>query len=55
MNGYEELLDAVPDQLASPEQFAENRKLYARDHVGRTDGRASERIVGYLEKTAVND
>ena len=55
VNGYEELLDAVPDQLASPEQFSENRKLYARDHVGRTDGRASERIVGYLEKTAAND
>ncbi len=48
---YEDLLEAIPDQLASSQQFEENRKRYTQDHVGTTDGRASERIVEYLEKT----
>ena len=51
---YEDLLEAIPDQLVSSWQFEENRKRYTRDHVGTTDGKASERIVEYLEKPRVS-
>lgn len=47
---YEDLIEAIPSQLHSPQQFEENRKRYTRDHVGETDGKASRRIVEYLEK-----
>ena len=47
---YEDLIEAIPAQLSSPEQFEEDRKRYTLDHVGETDGKASKRIVDYLEK-----
>ena len=53
VDGYEELLTAIPSQLASPQEFEENRRRYPRDHVGETDGKASRRIVEYLEKRSI--
>ncbi|GGI81244.1 CDP-glycerol glycerophosphotransferase family protein [Shewanella gelidii] len=47
---YQELKTAIPQQLNAPSEYAENRKRYTQDHVGPTDGLASERIVDYLEQ-----
>lgn len=49
VRSFRELKKALPQQLAQPEQFRDNRKNYTRDHVGPMDGKASERIVDYLE------
>ncbi|WP_282168050.1 CDP-glycerol glycerophosphotransferase family protein [Shewanella japonica] len=49
VNKYSELISAVPQQLAHPEQYEANRQIYTDEHVGPTDGKASKRIVEYLE------
>ena len=49
VNSYKELLHAIPQQLANPDEFSANRRKYTEDHVGPTDGLASQRIVDYLE------
>ncbi|MBR9728629.1 CDP-glycerol--poly(glycerophosphate) glycerophosphotransferase [Shewanella intestini] len=49
VNNYTALIKAIPQQLAHPEQYAANREIYTNEHVGPTDGKASERIVQYLE------
>ena len=49
VNSYKALLKAIPQQLANPEEFSSNRRRYTEDHVGPTDGLASQRIVDYLE------
>jgi hypothetical protein len=51
-SSYRELLRIIPEQLASPEQYREQRARYTFDHVGPTDGRCSGRIVDYLEENA---
>ena len=48
---YGDLRDAIPAQLSDPQQYRENRKRYTHDYVGATDGKASERIVEYLENS----
>lgn len=49
---YKELPAAVAAQLSAVGEYEENRLRYTRDHVGATDGRASARIVDYLENPA---
>jgi len=49
IKSFGELSDAVKDELACPERFHDSRVQYTRDHVGSMDGKASERIVDYLE------
>lgn len=49
VSSYGDLKKAVPQQLADPEEYHERRKQYTIDHVGPTDGKASERIVDYIE------
>ncbi len=50
VRSFKELKKSLPQQLAQPEQFRDNRKNYTRDHVGPMDGKASERIADYIEK-----
>lgn len=53
VQNYSQLPAAISDQLANPEQYSVNRKRYTAEHVGPTDGRASEKIVAYLESHSV--
>jgi len=46
---YSDLINAVPQQLAAPNEFKENRIKYTKEHVGPTDGQVSRRIVQYIE------
>ncbi len=50
VTSFKELPDAVKDELQNPERFRQRRAGYTLDHVGPMDGRASERIVDYLEQ-----
>lgn len=50
ISSYRELAEAVKSELANPQQFQSSRTRYTRDHVGPMDGRASERIVDFLEQ-----
>ncbi|MDO6639520.1 CDP-glycerol glycerophosphotransferase family protein [Shewanella sp. 5_MG-2023] len=54
VNSYKELKVAIPQQLAMPEEYAVSRAQYTTDHVGPTDGKASKRIVDYLEVNSAN-
>ncbi|QYK01299.1 CDP-glycerol glycerophosphotransferase family protein [Shewanella psychrotolerans] len=49
IQSYSALKQAVVEQLATPQQYAAQRHQYTRDHVGPTDGCASDRIINYLE------
>lgn len=49
VNSYSELKNAIPQQLANPNEYSDSRKRFTKDHVGPTDGGASLRIVEYLE------
>ncbi|MCE9680429.1 CDP-glycerol glycerophosphotransferase family protein [Shewanella sp. AS1] len=49
INDYKALRECVTQQLAHPEQYHAQRLQYTTDHVGPNDGKASERIVDYLE------
>lgn len=49
VNSYRELLEAIPQQLANSGEFSSQREKFTADHVGPTDGLASQRIVDYLE------
>ncbi len=53
VSSYNALRDAIPQQLAHPEEYREQRKQYTIDHVGPTDGKASQRIVDYLEENCI--
>jgi hypothetical protein len=55
INGFDELPDAVSQELAHPETFREQRARYTRDHVGPVDGLASRRIVDNLEAYEANE
>jgi len=46
---YKHLKQKVEEELALPTNFEVSRKAYTRDHIGPTDGKASERIVDYIE------
>ncbi|MDP2562538.1 CDP-glycerol glycerophosphotransferase family protein [Psychrobium sp. 1_MG-2023] len=50
VQGYKELLKAIPQQLAQPQEYQAQRTQYTHDHVGPTDGLASKRIVQYIEQ-----
>jgi len=49
VSSYGQLKQAIPQQLDNVDEYTENRGRYTHDHVGLTDGKASERIVDYLE------
>jgi hypothetical protein len=49
IQSFKELPGAIADELAHPENFHRQRLEYTRDHVGPMDGKASLRIVDYLE------
>ncbi|QIR15956.1 CDP-glycerol glycerophosphotransferase family protein [Shewanella aestuarii] len=49
VQSYKELISAIPQQLAAPEEYQARRLQYTNDHVGPTDGLASLRIVEYIE------
>ncbi len=49
VKSYRELLLAVPNQLTNPEEYKKRRLDYTEKHVGHTDGKASQRIVTYLD------
>ncbi|MBV1911532.1 MAG: CDP-glycerol glycerophosphotransferase family protein [Kangiellaceae bacterium] len=49
VNSYGQLLTAIPDQLNNPDQYRTNRLRFTEDHIGPTDGKASLRIVKFLE------
>lgn len=49
VNRFSELLKAIPQQLGSPDEYQANRAQFTSDHVGPMDGRASARIVEYIE------
>lgn len=49
VGSYKQLHDAVYDQLLHPEEYKQQRYSMTQKHVGSTDGKASERIVDYLE------
>lgn len=51
-NSYRDLLQVIPEQLEFPERYKAQRAQFTLDHVGPTDGRASVRIVDYLEQHA---
>ena len=46
---YRELKRVVEFQLSHLDDYADARKMYTKDHVGPTDGKASVRIADYLE------
>jgi CDP-glycerol glycerophosphotransferase (TagB/SpsB family) len=48
VTSYKQLVSAVSEQLAYPEQYQEQRAKYTKDHVGPVDGMVSQRIVDYL-------
>ncbi len=48
---YSKLLLAVPQQLNNVAEYKQRRLDYTKEHVGPTDGKASQRIVAYLENT----
>ena len=50
ISSYRDLRKAIQDELDNPENYRLKRAEYTRDHVGPMDGRASERIVDYLEE-----
>ncbi len=49
VSSYKEVKAAVHQQLDHPEEYQTRRAQYTEDHVGPTDGLASERIADYLE------
>ena len=51
VNSYSKLLLAVPQQLNNVAEYKQRRLDYTKEHVGPTDGKASHRIVAYLENT----
>jgi hypothetical protein len=48
VTSYKQLLSAIAEQLAFPEQFKAQRAKYTLDHVGPVDGLVTARIVDYL-------
>jgi CDP-glycerol glycerophosphotransferase (TagB/SpsB family) len=48
VKSFKELLTAIPQQLANPQEYAVNRSQFTHDHVGPMDGKASKRIVEYI-------
>ncbi len=50
VKAYKDLLSAIPQQLTSLDQYADNRAMYTKEHVGLCDGKVSERIVSYIEQ-----
>ena len=50
INAFSELEEAVKDELACPQRYHDSRAQYTKDHVGPMDGKASDRIVDYLEQ-----
>lgn len=53
VKSYSELAEAVRSELENPQRYQASRARYTRDHVGPMDGRASSRIVDYLEQQPV--
>ena len=51
---FQEMHRLVGEELKAPERYAPARQAYTRDHVGDTDGRASARILDYIENYSVN-
>lgn len=49
VQGFYELVKAIPQQLENPKQYESNRAAFTYDHVGPTDGKASKRIVEWIE------
>jgi len=49
VNSYSDLKENVLDQIKNPDMFQENRARYTQEHVGKVDGKVSERIADYLE------
>lgn len=52
---FKELLATIPQQLASPGEYSENRQAFTHDHVGPMDGQASLRIVKWTESHSNNE
>ena len=50
---FSELVKAIPQQLDNPAQYESNRSIFTHDHIGPTDGRASKRIVEWIEASSV--
>lgn len=46
---YQNLKHAIQQEIASPQNYEQNRLSYNKDHVGPTDGKVSIRIADYLE------
>ncbi len=49
IDAYSQLRQCVLQQLKEPEQYQQQRLQYTQDHVGPTDGKASDRIIDYIE------
>lgn len=49
IQNYDQLKAAVTEQLNHPGQYQQQRRYITEQHVGPTDGFASERIADYLE------
>ncbi len=50
VSSYRQLMIAVPQQLKAVGEYRQRRLRYTEEHVGQTDGGASQRIVAYLEE-----
>jgi CDP-glycerol glycerophosphotransferase (TagB/SpsB family) len=48
-DSYSELKAEIYRQLSHPDEYSKQRRLMTQQHVGPTDGQASQRIVDYLE------
>lgn len=49
VDSYKKLLLSIPQQLDNTDEYRTQRKQYTHDHVGPIDGKASSRIVDYIE------
>lgn len=49
VDSYKQLKQTVQQQLSKPNDYHKMRLMMTEKHVGPTDGKASERIVDYLE------
>ncbi|MCG8579676.1 MAG: CDP-glycerol glycerophosphotransferase family protein [Bacteroidales bacterium] len=47
---YKQVKQKVEEEMKDPSKYQSKRHQYNKDHVGPTDGKASVRIVDYLEK-----
>jgi hypothetical protein len=48
VKSFKDLLIAIPQQLAHPQDYVGQRSKFTHDHVGPMDGKASKRIVEYI-------